>query len=42
MENIRQVIDLGYKEIVLTGVNISRYDHEGLNFTGLLEKILNP
>ena len=40
LENIRQVIDLGYKEIVLTGVNISRYDHEGLNFTGLLEKIL--
>jgi len=41
LENIRQVIDLGYKEIVLTGVNISRYDREGLNFTGLLEKILS-
>jgi threonylcarbamoyladenosine tRNA methylthiotransferase MtaB len=40
LENIRQVIDLGYKEIVLTGVNISRYDHEGINFTGLLRKIL--
>jgi threonylcarbamoyladenosine tRNA methylthiotransferase MtaB len=40
LENIRQVIDLGYKEIVLTGVNISRYDHDGLKFTGLLEKIL--
>jgi threonylcarbamoyladenosine tRNA methylthiotransferase MtaB len=40
LENIRQVIDLGYKEIVLTGVNISRYDREGLNFTGLLENIL--
>ena len=35
LENIRQVIDLGYKEIVLTGVNISRYDHDGLNFTQL-------
>jgi threonylcarbamoyladenosine tRNA methylthiotransferase MtaB len=41
LENIRQVIDLGYKEIVLTGVNISRYDWEGINFTGLLEKILS-
>jgi threonylcarbamoyladenosine tRNA methylthiotransferase MtaB len=40
IENIRQVIDLGYKEIVLTGVNISRYDHEGLKFTHLLQKIL--
>ena len=40
LENIRQVIDLGYKEIVLTGVNISRYEFEGLHFTALLEKIL--
>ncbi|HEX2395185.1 MAG TPA: radical SAM protein, partial [Bacteroidales bacterium] len=40
LENIRQVIDLGYKEVVLTGVNISRYNYEGLNFTGLLTKIL--
>jgi len=40
LENIRQVISLGYKEVVLTGVNISRYEHEGLQFTGLLEKIL--
>jgi threonylcarbamoyladenosine tRNA methylthiotransferase MtaB len=40
LENIRQVIDLGYKEIVLTGVNISRYYHEGMNFANLLEKIL--
>ncbi len=41
LENIRKVIGLGYKEIVLTGVNISRYDYEGLNFEGLVEKILN-
>ncbi len=41
LENIRQVVDLGYKEIVLTGVNISRYEWEGLNFTGLLENILS-
>jgi threonylcarbamoyladenosine tRNA methylthiotransferase MtaB len=41
LENIRQVIDLGYKELVLTGVNISRYDSDGLTFTNLLEKILS-
>jgi threonylcarbamoyladenosine tRNA methylthiotransferase MtaB len=41
VENIHEVIRLGYKEIVLTGVNISRYDHEGVDFTGLLKKILN-
>lgn len=39
-ENIRQVLDLGYKEIVLTGVNISRYDYQGTGFTSLLEAIL--
>ena len=41
MENIHQVLDLGRKEIVLTGVNIGRYDFEGLNFEGLLEKVLD-
>jgi threonylcarbamoyladenosine tRNA methylthiotransferase MtaB len=40
IDNIHEVIRLGYKEIVLTGVNISRYDDEGVDFTRLLEKIL--
>jgi len=40
MKNISQVISLGYKEIVLTGVNISRYDFKGTGFTALLKKIL--
>ena len=40
LENIRQVVDLGYKEMVLTGVNISRYNHNGFDFTGLLSQIL--
>ena len=39
-ENIRKVLDAGFKEIVLTGVNIGRYDHAGLNFEKLLEKLL--
>lgn len=40
LDNLKRVIDNGFKEIVLTGVNISRYHHEGINFTRLLEKIL--
>jgi len=40
-ENILQVLDFGFREIVLTGVNIGRYDHEGTNFETLIEKILN-
>ena len=40
MDNVQEVIDKGAKEIVITGVNISRYSYEGLNFSSLLEKIL--
>jgi threonylcarbamoyladenosine tRNA methylthiotransferase MtaB len=40
IDNIRRVIDLGYKEIVLTGVNISRYGFEGIDFAMLLEEII--
>ncbi|MEA1897601.1 MAG: tRNA (N(6)-L-threonylcarbamoyladenosine(37)-C(2))-methylthiotransferase MtaB [Bacteroidota bacterium] len=39
-DNIRKVLDAGFKEIVLTGVNIGRYEHEGMNFEKLLEKLL--
>jgi threonylcarbamoyladenosine tRNA methylthiotransferase MtaB len=39
-ENIRKVIDFGYKEIVLTGVNIGRYQYGDLNFESLVEAIL--
>ncbi|MCD4684027.1 MAG: tRNA (N(6)-L-threonylcarbamoyladenosine(37)-C(2))-methylthiotransferase MtaB [Bacteroidales bacterium] len=38
--NIKEVLEFGYKEIVLTGVNIGRYEHEGLTFEDLVEKIL--
>jgi threonylcarbamoyladenosine tRNA methylthiotransferase MtaB len=41
LKNIRQSLALGNKEMVLTGVNISRYAYEGLKFDGLVEKILN-
>ncbi|MBI9035569.1 MAG: tRNA (N(6)-L-threonylcarbamoyladenosine(37)-C(2))-methylthiotransferase MtaB [Bacteroidales bacterium] len=40
LENIRKVIDFGFKEVVLTGVNIGRYDHDGVNFEDLLERVL--
>ena len=40
LDNIRKVLDFGYREIVLTGVNIGRYDFEQYNFEVLLSKIL--
>ncbi len=39
-ENIRQVVDHGFKEIVLTGVNMGRYQYENVNFEQLVEGIL--
>lgn len=39
-KNIKEVVAHGYKEVVLTGVNIGRYEHDGLNFEDLVEKIL--
>lgn len=41
MANIRQAVENGYKEIVITGVNISRYYYEDVHFEDLIEKILN-
>ena len=40
LTNIRRLLDLGNREIVLTGVNISRYSYEGMNFDDLIEKII--
>jgi threonylcarbamoyladenosine tRNA methylthiotransferase MtaB len=41
LDNVRKLVDSGYKEIVLTGVNIGRYEYHGNNFEDLVEKILN-
>ena len=41
LQNIREVVDHGFKEVVLTGVNIGRYDDNGLNFEQLVESILS-
>jgi threonylcarbamoyladenosine tRNA methylthiotransferase MtaB len=37
---VKQVIEYGFKEIVITGVNLGRYDYRGTNFEDLIEKIL--
>ncbi|WP_044118031.1 tRNA (N(6)-L-threonylcarbamoyladenosine(37)-C(2))-methylthiotransferase MtaB [Alkaliflexus imshenetskii] len=41
LQNIREVVAKGAREIVLTGVNISRYESDGVKFSGLVDKILN-
>ena len=38
--NIRRVVDNGFKEIVITGVNIGRYRYKGYHFEQVLENIL--
>ncbi|MDA3943746.1 MAG: tRNA (N(6)-L-threonylcarbamoyladenosine(37)-C(2))-methylthiotransferase MtaB [Bacteroidetes bacterium] len=40
LDNIREVLDHGFKEVVLTGVNIGRYSFEGTSFEQLVAKIL--
>jgi threonylcarbamoyladenosine tRNA methylthiotransferase MtaB len=40
LENIRRVVDNGFKEIVITGVNIGRYDFEQYNLERAIEKIV--
>nr|ADI19395.1 2-methylthioadenine synthetase [uncultured Spirochaetales bacterium HF0500_06B09] len=40
LDEARQIIDDGFHEIVITGVNIGRYLHDGVNFATLIEKLL--
>lgn len=40
LQNIRDELAFGFKEIVLTGVNISKYNCGGVDFYALVEKIL--
>jgi len=39
-ENVRRVLDNGFQEIVITGVNIGRYDYQNLGIQSALERIL--
>ena len=41
MENIKQVVEFGFKEIVLTGVNLGTYKDGDTDFENLVSKILN-
>ena len=40
-ENIRNVVEHGFKEVVLTGVNMGRYRDGDTNFESLVEHIIN-
>ena len=40
LENVKRVLDNGFREIVLTGVNIGRYAYEGISFEKMIERIL--
>ncbi len=40
IKNIEEVVNFGFKEVVLTGVNIGRYKYNGIDFEHLVEKIL--
>jgi len=41
LENIRKVVDNGFKEIVITGVNIGRYDYGRYKLESAIEKMLD-
>ena len=41
LNQAREMIDLGAKEIVVTGVNIGRYECDGVSFTRLMESLLD-
>ncbi len=38
--NVREVVAHGFKEVVLTGVNMGRYQYEDTNFEQLVENVL--
>ncbi|GAB7089611.1 tRNA (N(6)-L-threonylcarbamoyladenosine(37)-C(2))-methylthiotransferase MtaB [Marinifilum fragile] len=41
LENVKSVIAKGAKEVVLTGVNIGRYEYENFKFDDVVEQILD-
>ncbi len=40
LENVRKVVDNGFREVVITGVNIGRYNWEGVGFEEVISRIL--
>ena len=41
IENVKQTLENGFKELVITGVNIGRYEWEGKCFEDVLEAVLD-
>lgn len=41
LQNITDELNFGFKEIVLTGVNIGRYNYKGVDFEQLVKQILS-
>jgi len=41
VENVKKLVELDFHEIVVTGVNIGRYNYKGINFEEIMEDILN-
>jgi len=41
LENVKRVLDNGFKEIVITGVNIGRYKYKQYNIEKVIEKIVD-
>jgi threonylcarbamoyladenosine tRNA methylthiotransferase MtaB len=39
LREARELVDSGYQELVLTGVNIGRYEHEGTTFDGMVARL---
>jgi threonylcarbamoyladenosine tRNA methylthiotransferase MtaB len=40
LDNVCRVVDNGFKEVVITGVNIGRYAYEGVSFENIIEQVL--
>ena len=41
IEELKHITENGYKEVVLSGIHTGRYFDNGLNFSGLVRRILN-
>ena len=41
IEELKNITNNGYKEVVLSGIHTGRYFDNGLNFSGLVKRILN-
>ena len=40
LDNVKRVVHNGFREVVITGVNIGRYKKDGYNIEGAIEKIV--